>query len=183
MITADEITAVGIFTKTHGLKGEMHALLDIDPEFFLSHDCLVIDVEGIYVPFFVESVRPKGHTAVLIKPADVNDEAGAGIFAGKTIYVNKDLLADYEEIIREDGDQGAYADDFVGFTLLDTAGNALGEITDVETSTANTLFIVHRPQESGMLYVPVAEEFICNIDMAGRKITMQLPDGLLDLNN
>ena len=33
------------------------------------------------------------------------------------------------------------------------------------------------------VYVPVADEFITEIDGAGRKIRMQLPEGLIDLND
>ncbi len=181
MITEQEITAAGTFTKIHGLKGELHALLDIDADFLLEHPCFIIDVDGIFVPFFAESVRPKGHHATLIKPEDVNSEQEAKLFVGKTIYVNRAALATYEQENADPDAEGGYADDFIGFRVLDEAGTELGEITDVETSTANALFILRTPADK-TLYLPVAEEFIIALDPQTRTLTMQLPDGLIDLN-
>ena len=182
MITDKEITSAGTFTKTHGLKGELHALLDIDSAFFEHDDCFIIDVDGIFVPFFAESVRPKGHYATLLKPCGVDSEEQAKQFVGKTLYVNREALARFEQAIADDDDsEGMYADDFAGYTLLDEAGEILGEITDLETSTANTLFIVRTPADK-TLYVPVAEEFILAIDPENHTITMRLPEGLINLN-
>lgn len=181
MITDQEITAAGSFTKTHGLKGELHALLDIDADFFQPGSCFIIDVDGIYVPFFVESVRPKGHFATLIKPDGVNSEPEAKLFVGKTIYVNKKALMDFDRLNADPEAEGSYADDFIGYTILNDEGNPLGVITDLETSTANTLFIVLSPQ-GDTIYVPVAEEFLLAIDPDNKTITMNLPEGLIDLN-
>lgn len=182
MIAEADITSAGVFTKTHGLKGELHALLDIDAEFFEEHPCFIIDVDGIYVPFFAESVRAKGHQATLIKPEGINTEEEAKLFPGKTVYVLKRELADFERQDADSGEEGGYADDFIGFTLLGEQGETLGEITALETSTANALFIVRTPADT-TLYVPVAEEFITSINPEERTITMSLPDGLLTLNN
>lgn len=182
MITDKEITAAGTFTKTHGLKGELHALLDIDADFFTQDSCFIIDVDGIFVPFFAESVRPKGHYATLIKPCGVDSEEQAKQFVGKTLYVNREALARFEQELAEDSDeQGRYVDDFIGYKLLDESGAELGEITDLETSTANTLFIVRTPDDK-TLYVPVAEEFILAMDPDNHTITMRLPEGLIGLN-
>lgn len=182
MITADEITAAGSFTKTHGLHGELHALLDIDADYLLHDPCFILDIDGIFVPFFAESVRPKGHCATLIKPEGVDSEQEAKLFVGKTIYVNRKALATFEHQNAGVDEPGGYADDFIGFTINDSTGTSLGEIVDIETSTANTLFIVRTPSDK-TLYVPVADEFVTAIDTEAHTITMQLPDGLLDLNN
>lgn len=60
MITKDEISAVGTLQKTHALKGELNMLLDIDSEYLTSGNPAIIEIDGIYVPFYAESVRPKG---------------------------------------------------------------------------------------------------------------------------
>lgn len=180
MITEKEITAAGKFSKTHGLKGELHALLDIDSDFFEEEPCFIVEVDGIFVPFFAEAVRPKGHFATLIKPEGVDSEEQAREFVGKTIYVRRSDLRAFETEMEEEAD-GAYADDFVGFTLLAPDGTVLGEIRDLETSTANALFIVKTPADN-TLYVPVAEEFITALDPEAKTITMDLPEGLTDLN-
>ena len=51
MIEEKDLTPVGKFLKTHALKGELNAILEIDPEFFTEGYPLVIDVDGAFVPF------------------------------------------------------------------------------------------------------------------------------------
>lgn len=56
----------------------------------------------------------------------------------------------------------------------------LGLITDVDDSTINTLFVIdHNGKE---LLVPAQEEFILKMDEKKRLMTVQLPDGLLNLD-
>ncbi|KAA6309227.1 Ribosome maturation factor RimM, partial [termite gut metagenome] len=56
----------------------------------------------------------------------------------------------------------------------------LGKITDIDTSTINTLFVVEN--EKGELLIPVCEEFIIEIDYENKRIRMNLPDGLVNLD-
>lgn len=67
MITTDEITSIGKFHKTHALKGELNAMLDIDAEFLDTEHPLIMDIDGIFVPFYCETVRPKSHFSSLVK--------------------------------------------------------------------------------------------------------------------
>ena len=177
MITNDEITAIGKFLKTHALKGELNAVFDINADLNAIEAPRIIDVDGLNVPFFIDSVRPKGHFASLVKLNGVENEQDAKPFVNKTIYLLKSDLADLED----DDTEGEYADDMVGYQVLDTELGPIGEITDVDLSTQNTLFIITTP-DGETVYIPVSEDFIDSIDPDGRQITMTLPDGLVDLN-
>lgn len=181
MILESEFTKAGIFTKTHGVRGELNALLDIDPVFFEDHDCFICMEEGIPTPFFIESFRPKGSSASLIKPENVNSEEEAKLFVGKNIYINKRL---YREYVNENADdEGEYASDLIGWTIIDDASHLkVGVISDVNLDTPNPLFIVKASDDESIIMIPIAEEFITAIDEANKAITMSLPEGLLDLN-
>ena len=50
---------------------------------------------------------------------------------------------------------------------------------DVDNTTLNTLFLVEREEEE--LLVPAQEEFIVGIDQKQKLITVELPEGLLNL--
>ena len=56
----------------------------------------------------------------------------------------------------------------------------LGEVIDVDTTTVNTLFVVEGAEEEELL-VPAQEEFIVGIDQKQKLITVELPEGLLNL--
>ena len=62
MITRDQLIEIGHFNKAHGVNGEVNASLLIDVEHLPGLSCLICDMDGIYVPFFVEAIRPKGAT-------------------------------------------------------------------------------------------------------------------------
>ena len=56
----------------------------------------------------------------------------------------------------------------------------IGEVTDVDTSTVNTLFVVDRDGDE--LLIPAQEELIAGIDQKHKIITVDLPEGLLSLD-
>ncbi|MDE5665691.1 MAG: 16S rRNA processing protein RimM, partial [Duncaniella sp.] len=58
MIRLSEIAEAGHFNKAHGIKGEMSATLDFDLDLD-NVRCIIVSVEGIFVPFFIRSWRPK----------------------------------------------------------------------------------------------------------------------------
>lgn len=181
MILENQIEEIGKFLKTHGLKGELNANLDIDADFISSERPLIISVDGIFVPFFPESFRPKGHFSVLIKLLGIDSEAEARQFVNKTIY---GLRSEIEEFIgpEEEDDDGFYAEDMIGYQVVaDGDDKPIGRITDVAYSTANVLFIVEDLQGE-TLYIPVSPDFIVGIDYENHIIRMNLPQGLIELN-
>ena len=68
---------------------------------------------------------------------------------------------------------------FIGFRMEDIHHGFLGEVIEVDTTTVNTLFVVERDEEE--LLVPAQEEFIVEIDQKQKLITVELPEGLLNL--
>jgi 16S rRNA processing protein RimM len=68
---------------------------------------------------------------------------------------------------------------FTGFEVKDAISGILGKISDVDISTANTLFVIEN--EKGELLIPACEEFIFKIDYENKQLLMNLPEGLTDL--
>lgn len=165
MITAAELIEAGKTGKTHGVQGEVACDFECELDW---NQCryLVFDMDGILVPFFIESVRDKNTSAKLVKFADIDSEADARKLCGKTVYVEKSLAADGERLS---------LDYFVGFSVVDGRLGALGTIDAVDDSTANALFAV------GEQLIPVCEEFIENIDHERKTLHTNLPEGLLSL--
>ena len=58
MIYSTDIEQIGKFLKTHALKGELNAQLEIDADFLRPEIPIIMDIDGIFVPFYPESVRP-----------------------------------------------------------------------------------------------------------------------------
>lgn len=179
MIRSEDISQIGRFQKTHALKGELNAIIDVSPEFINEGNALIVDIDGIYVPFYASSIRPKGATSFLIKLDGVESEQEARSFVNKIIYGLRSQLADFLDLDEQDILE---EDDLAGFEVIDSASNEIiGIITSVDSSTANLLFIVETP-DGNVMFIPAVEEFIDNINEMEKKIYMTLPDGLLELN-
>lgn len=177
MIAREDITAIGKFLKTHALKGELNAVFDIEADAISADIPLIVEIDGIFVPFYAEGIRGKGQFASLVKLEGVDTAEEARPFVNKTIYV---LREDMAEIAGEEAAEGGYADDFIGFRVHDSELGDIGEIEGIDLSTQNALFLVKG--EQGTVFIPVSEDFIDSIDEDNRVIHMSLPEGLIDLN-
>lgn len=167
------LTPAGEFNKPHGIKGEIS--VSFDPRVDVGAlKCVVAEVNGLFVPFFIDAIRSRGADAVLLTIDGITDENEAKLLSRKPLY----LLNGDAALAADDEDDGFYAEDLVGFSALDEDGAVIGKIAGVDSTTANVLFVIDRPDGSEAL-VPVADEFIDGIDPESATITLRLPDGLL----
>lgn len=179
MIKEDEISAIGKLQKTHALKGELNVLLDIEPEYLQEGNPAIIDIDGIYVPFYAESIRPKGNFSYLVKFQGIDSEFEARKFVNKVVFALRDKLKDF---ISENYDEDfELLDELIGYEIEDTEFGKIGKVVDIDTNTENQLFIVETPSGK-TIFIPLAEDFILEMDRSEKKILMDLPQGLLDLN-
>jgi 16S rRNA processing protein RimM len=80
-------------------------------------------------------------------------------------------------------DANYYVTDLIGCEVFD-GSNALGKVSDVQSTGANTagtpILVVDSP--SGELLIPLAQDICGKIDVASRRIEVTLPEGLRELN-
>ena len=168
MIKPEEVYRIGRLGKAHGVKGEVS--LQFDDDIFDRVDCdyLVLDVDGILVPFFIEEYRFRSDTVALVKFEDVDTQQRAAELTGCDVYFPRALA---------DEDNAPALALLVGFDLVEAnAGRTVGRIAAIDDTTANTLFEL----EDGRL-IPASDDLVNDIDLKQRTITMRLPEGLLDL--
>lgn len=172
MITDDVISEVGYTVKPHGINGELVAV--VDPDIDLDRlRCLLVKVNGIPVPFFIGSWRSRGSESVLLKFDGIDNENAANQLSGCTLYADNDMLPESDG---DDGNQGFYASDFIGWTVTD-CGKTVGTVADYDDNTENLIFKLNTPGGSELL-IPVADDLIVSIDPGHRILDMNLPTGL-----
>jgi 16S rRNA processing protein RimM len=77
--------------------------------------------------------------------------------------------------------QDTYWDrDLVGCSLRDRAGNTLGVVTEVMRIMGNSQLVVRG--DKGEFMVPMAASICIGISIARKEILVDLPEGLVDLN-
>lgn len=169
--------AVGTIIKPHGIKGELNVLLAdmAEPEEdFAPGACLFIEIEGLDVPFFVASSRSRGGDAMLLTLDEVNSETEASALAGKTLYI----YASPEELADGDEDE-LTAGGLIGYEITDSdSGTSVGRIADVTELTPGCWYFVLEGSEK---LIPAVDKMIAGIDPGSRCVSMDLPQGLVEL--
>lgn len=59
MITNPQITNIGKLIKPHGINGEIVISTDYDID-LSTVKCIIINIDGINIPFFINSIRSRG---------------------------------------------------------------------------------------------------------------------------
>ena len=173
MIRREELIKIGQFNKPHGVRGELSFTFTDDVFDRGESPYIVCCIDNIYVPFFIEEYRFKTGTTALIKLADVESDEVARDFTNLEVFYPKAYYV-------EDDEEATPDDYFIGFTINDITYGTLGEVTAIDDSTINVLFVVTTPDERELL-IPIQEAFVRAIDEEGRIIHMDLPEGLLDM--
>lgn len=172
MLHKNELFPIGQITKSHGLKGE----LAFSTNFSILEDTevpfVILEPEGLLVPFYIENVRMKSDSSGLLKLERVDSDEQARQYIGQTIYLPKVFL----EEVEEDDIATEY---FIGFELIDNTKGTIGKITDIEQSTANILFVIE--SDEGEILIPAADEYVTDIDHDQKILRVTLPEGLVDL--
>lgn len=169
MIKKEEVYRIGRLGKAHGIKGEVSFQFDDDVFDRVDADYLVLELDGILVPFFFEEYRFRSDSVALVKFCDIDTQERARELTGCDVYFPRALAADDEASLS--------LNSLVGFDIIEaTTGQTVGRIAAIDDQTANVLFEL----EDGTL-VPASEELITHIDNKQKTITIALPEGLLSL--
>lgn len=174
MIKQESVYKIGVIGKPHGVKGEVAFLLNDDVFDRVDADYLVLKIEGILVPFFMEEYRFKNNETALMKFIDVDTQEQARALTGCEVYFPRALSDSTEDTL-------SWAE-IIGYTLIEHASQTVvGQIMNVDTSTVNVLFEVENAEKE-VLLIPASEAFIVQTDTRKKTISLNLPDGILDLN-
>jgi 16S rRNA processing protein RimM len=161
--------AVALLGKTRGNRGEITALaLSSKPERYESLGAVYLFGSG--ERYDVESVWFHNGTLIL-KFRGVDTISDAEKLVGAEVRVPES-----ERVALDPGE--FFETDLVGCDVVDRAtGASLGRVNRFEDAGGSGLLVV----ESGLM-IPFARSICVDINPAARRITVELPEGLKDLN-
>ena len=169
MIKAEEVYKIGRLGKAHGVKGEVSFQLTDDVFDRTDADYLVLEVDGILVPFFMEEYRFRTDSLALVKFQGVDTQQRAAELTGCDVY--------FPRALADDADDVPSLSFLVGFDIVEAHSKQIvGRIAAVDDTTANVLFEL----EDGRL-IPASDELISRIDAQQRQVVTAIPKGLLEL--
>jgi 16S rRNA processing protein RimM len=171
---AGEFVSVGTITKVEGGR-ELLVKMGSDTDYTLvGEQYMLTEIDGGIVPLEIKSVVQRGSRQFVVSLRHHSEEHLLQAFVGCKVM----MAVDEDE---EDGEEGELSG-LIGFTLVDVSKGEIGEIVDVDDRVAaNPLLVVER-EDGEELLVPAADEFVVSIDEEGQTITMEIPEGLLDID-
>jgi 16S rRNA processing protein RimM len=170
----DEMAVVGWIARAHGLRGQVVVNPETDfPEGrFRPGAELFLNRAGVVEPLTVTTVRFQRERPV-IGFHGVEDIDAASALAGFELRVPVEWLAPLPE-------GTFYRHDLVGCEVQTGGGEQVGIVRDVEGAMGGSRLVVQTSR--GDVLVPLALEICTTIDPRRRRIVIEPPDGLLELN-
>ena len=170
MIKEKDLFRIGLFAKPHGVKGEISLLTDYDISGIPGEPYIVCDMDGIWVPFFIDSYRQKSYTTTLIKFENIDSEEKVKLLTGKAAYLPSGMLPLHDENITN-------WNYLAGYTIVDERYGVIGIVKDVDDSTMNILLKVE--YNNNEILIPVA--IINAIRQEDKTMEVSLPEGFLEI--
>ena len=170
----DEMAVVGRIARAHGRRGQVVVNLETDfPEQrFRPGAKLFVERGGVARALTLTGVRFQRNRPVLtIDGVETMDDAEA--LAGRELRVPVDKLTALPP-------DTFYRHDLVGCRVETRDGKTIGVVKDVEgTLTGSRLVVVLGKDE---ILIPLASDICRTIDVGAKRILIEPPEGLLDLN-
>lgn len=170
-----EIVHIGRITSPHGIRGEVRVLpLTESPDRFdgLERCFLVSSDEKSRKEIDIRSVRTADRM-LLVSLADVDSRDQAKALNGCLLSVSRD-----QAIQLPPGRHFIF--DLIGCEVFDREAGGLGLLQDILQTGANDVYVVKRTGKKDLL-IPVTRQVVCSVDIAARRIEVNLPDGLLEI--
>lgn len=169
--SASEV-AVGRVAKTYGPNGELVLTLYDTFAYENNEEPVYVSIDNIWTPLFFRSFQRRGRNKAVTVFDDLENEYRASELVGKELYV----LAESED---EEDDDEIYMEDLIGYDVVFEGHKQQAVIVGFTESEFNPLFELELDGRD--VLIPAADDFIVRIDQAARVVTMDIPDGLLEL--
>jgi len=174
MLNWEAMAVVGRIARAHGNRGQVIVNLETDfPEQRFKAGAKLFAKRGTSVePLIVTAVRfQHGRPVIGLEGVEsMNDAEG---LAGLELRVPVEELAALPA-------GSFYHHDLVGCHVVTERGEDVGIVEGVEGTAGGNRLVVIGPR--GEILIPLATAICRTIDVAGRRIVIEPPEGLLDLN-
>jgi 16S rRNA processing protein RimM len=172
MINKDNCILLGTLTRPHGTRGSLIVRFSgLKAEDIHKRGLVFVEIDGLPVPFFVESFQEKTADSVIIKIEGIDTENKAREYLGYPVYVMKDQIR-IKKVSKK-------IQDIKGYQVFDNHLGFIGFAEEVVEMSKNPLLSVINGEKEFL--VPVHEDIILEINDKERIIRIDAPEGLFDL--
>ena len=164
---------LGIITKKYSFKGEMIIKFEGDySKIYADLKSVYIELSDSLICFKINKIQKHKSFFLRILIDGIDNENDAEKFLNKNVYLPLSLLPPLSG-------KSFYYHEIYDFIALDNKENEIGIIKSVKDLKKQSLFVIdHKGSE---IFVPIHNDLIENIDREGKKIKINLPEGLIDV--
>lgn len=164
---------IGKIQGTHGIKGQLRVVP------FAGDASSISQLDGVFIKspagvmeeFSVVSARMNGKRVILtLKPFDNINQVLH--LVGREIYADRVALPELPA-------DEFYWSDLLGLQVVTSAGEELGELVDIIETGSNDVYVVKMGGRE--VLIPALEDVVLSVDLEQGRMTVSLPEGLLDL--
>lgn len=168
----DQYVVIGKFIATFGIKGDLvlkhHLGAGLDTEALKT--VFIEEKSGRFMPYFVAAVKNKTAEEALIQLEGVDAPEKAKVFLRKQVWLP-------EKDVKTQAAQHAPIS-LLGFAVYDEK-KMLGKVVEVIEQPMQVLLRID--YQGKEVFVPLNESTLLKIEHKKEKITVRLPEGLLDI--
>jgi 16S rRNA processing protein RimM len=165
---------LGRITKTSGYEGAVAVKLEkIFTENIPQMESVFLEIEGRPVPFFISDLEYSGADILKLSFDGYDTSEKINEFIGCRIFLTGDA---------PDGNaQSTDNQTLIDFSVCQPDGNVIGRVTDIISNNGQWLLHIVSSDKKTVL-IPFHEDFIISIEKRKKKVVMDIPEGLLDIN-
>lgn len=170
----NNLKSVGKVMDAHGIRGDIYCLVfSGDVSWINKITQLNLKGNTEIESFNIKKIKPfkRGFIATLEGFSDRNK---AEEYKGAELWVETDLF------VSEDGDS-LYLSEILNFELVDEKLGPVGVVKEFSSNTVQDLLVVQ--DKDSVFEIPFVKDFVVKMDFEKRTILMNLPEGLLQIND
>ncbi|MFM7080202.1 MAG: ribosome maturation factor RimM [Bacteroidota bacterium] len=163
---------IGRITRTHGVKGNLVVILDVDdPNRYKKTKTVHVLMNGLFVSHDVASFTINGKNAIIhIKGIDTVEDASA--------FLKSELYLPLDELPKLKGNR-LYFHEAIGMMVTDEIEGKLGPIVKIMDLPEQPVAVVDFQGKE--LLFPFLTLFFKNIDRKNKELLVRLPEGLVEI--
>lgn len=167
----EQLLQVGGIASTHGVRGEVKVFPTTDdPQRFRDLKTVKLDTGKGYLDLEIESVKFFKQFVILkFKGFDnINDVEK---YKQRGLWITRDQAVECEE-------DEYFIADLIGLSVVDEAGEELGQVKDVMPTGANDVYVIEMKDGQEVL-LPAIKQCVLDVNMQDRVMKVHLMEGLL----
>ena len=169
-----ELFRIGRVSGTHHLKGTLKVTSTFDDIDVLVGNKVILNLKnGEKKIYTVVEARRINDKIILIDFSEITNKSDASTINGAEINIRRDLLGEISE-------DSFYNSDIIGMEVINADGSILGSVEDVLETGAHDIIVVNDGADEIM--IPAVEVYVLDIDFDSRKIKVDVPEELININ-